>query len=73
MNDFIDCMTVWKLDPEQGRKMIYLTPDTVELPYNSQTELLSRLRFQFFTLTAMQKGYLSSEEAIDEGLINAAV
>lgn len=51
---------LWSEDPDAARELIYLTPDTVSLPYNSQALLLKRLRSQFFTLTAMQRAELSS-------------
>lgn len=59
METFEDMLQLWKDDKEAATDLLYLSPDTVQLPYTSQQVLLTRLRFQFYTLTAMQKGMLS--------------
>lgn len=57
LETYEDALQLWKDDPEAGRKLLYL--NQADLPYNSQKVLLTRLRFQFHTLTAMQRGELA--------------
>lgn len=59
METYENVVELWKTDKETAQDLVFLTPDTVSLPYTSKELLLKRLRFQFHTLTAMQRGHLS--------------
>lgn len=59
LKTFEDMLAIWKEDPETAGTFLTLSPD-MKLPYTSQELLLTRLRFQFYTLTAMQRGMLNA-------------